>query len=79
MEKRRIAYSHNTKKGILDNDYTLFDNGEVLHEYDKSQYPGQFNLSETVSIDNISESVKSDFLKSAKSDDLELVKKLLGE
>lgn len=79
MKKRIIAYSRNTKKGILDNDYTLFDNGEVLHEYDKSQYPGQYNLSETVPIDNISESVKSDFLKSAKSDDLDLVKELLGE
>ncbi|MBN1969675.1 hypothetical protein JXM83_00065 [Candidatus Woesearchaeota archaeon] len=78
MGKRRIAYSHNTKKGILDNDYTLFDNGEVLHEYDKSQYPGQYNLSETLSIDRISESIKSDFLKSAESEDLELVKKLLS-
>ena len=78
MEKRRIAHSFNTKKGTLDDDYTLFDNGEVLHDYDNSPYPGQFNLSETLSLDQVSSKVKDDFMKTASEDDIELVKQLLN-
>ena len=78
MEKRRIASSLSTKKGTLDDDYFLFDNGEVLHQYDNNPYPCQFNLSATLSIAQISDSVKDDFLKSASAEDLELVKSILN-
>lgn len=77
MPKRRITHSHNMKKGMLDDDYILFDNGEVLHQYDKSQYPGQFNLSETLTVDQISSEIKDDFVKNAAIDDRELVMRLI--
>jgi hypothetical protein len=36
---REISSSH-TMKGMLDDDYTLFESGKVLHEFDKHTYPG---------------------------------------
>ena len=82
MKKRkRIAWSHNMKKGILDDDYTLYDDGEVVHSYDKSQYPGGQDFSDTVPTDKLSklsEKVKDDFIESASPEYLEWVKKLIG-
>ena len=44
MAKKVISVSHQMK-GILDDDYTLYDDGSVLHFYDKHTYPGgQKNL-----------------------------------
>lgn len=77
--KKKIAYSHNMKNGVLDDDYTLFDNGEVLHEYDKHTYPGGQNFSVILSVEQLSDKVKNDFIKSATSEDLILVKKLIGK
>ena len=47
MDKKVLAYSPKMK-GDLDDDYTLYENGEVLHEFDKHRYPGGFNLKETL-------------------------------
>jgi len=77
MEKK-IAFSHRMKKGILDDDYTLFDNGKVLHEFDKHQYPGGQNYSNTLSANEVDDRVKDDFINSASPEDLKLVKKLIG-
>lgn len=34
MTKRVIAVSH-SMKGLLDDDYTLYEDGTIIHEYDK--------------------------------------------
>lgn len=45
MEKRIIAYSSQMKNNNLDDDYTLYENGEIIHEYDAHAYPGGQNKS----------------------------------
>ena len=39
MDKKAISISHKMKGGVLDDDYTLYDDGTILHEYDKHTYP----------------------------------------
>lgn len=77
MEKRRITHSSNMRKDLLDDNYSLFDDGEVIHEYDKSQYPGQYDLAETISIEQLDAKIKDDFVRNASKEDIELVKRLL--
>ncbi len=55
--KTIIAMSQGMKKGMLDDDYTLYSSGEVLHEYDKSIYPGGQNFSRTLSACDIGSDV----------------------
>ncbi len=78
MKKKVISQSFKTKSGLFDDDYTLYDNGEILHEYDKNSYPGGYNLSETLSIDKISDNVKQRLLEGSTEENKEIVKKLLG-
>ena len=51
MNKKAISISHKMK-GLLDDDYTLYDDGTILHEYDKHTYPGGQNLIENLTQDN---------------------------
>lgn len=76
--KKIIAVSHRTKNGTLDDDYTLYDNGEILHEYDKHIYPGGFNLSETLSPDQLTPDVKNRLINAASAEDKDFVRKILG-
>lgn len=39
------------RKGILDNDYYFFEDGRILHSYDKTQ--SKLNIEEYVSADSI--------------------------
>lgn len=77
MDKRVIAYSPKMK-GDLDDDYTLYEDGEVLHEYDRHRYPGGYNLKETLRADELKDSVKERLLNAAKQADKDLAKQLLG-
>lgn len=77
MEKKTLVYSPNMI-GDLDDDYTLYDNGEVLHFYDRNRYPGGYNLKETLKASELKVSIKERLLKASKEEDRELVKKLLG-
>lgn len=74
--KKIIAVS-NSMKGGLDDDYTLYDNGEVLHEYDRHIYPNGLNLQETLSVSDLSLEVKERLLSEAPKENKELVKRLL--
>lgn len=65
-------------KGVFDDDYTLYDNGEILHEYDKHMYPGGYNLSENLSVEEIGVHIKERLLSAASDEDKELVKNILG-
>jgi hypothetical protein len=76
--KKVIAISHRMKGGILDDDYTLYDSGEILHEYDKHAYPGGQNLSETLTAKQINTDIQERLLADASAENKALVKKLLG-
>lgn len=77
MEKRVIAISHKMN-GDLDDDYTLFDNSEVLHEYDRHRYPGGYNLKETLKGEELSQSIKQRLYSSASQENKEMVRNILG-
>ena len=78
MENRVISYSSQMKKNNLDDDYTLYENGEILHEYDAHAYPGGQNKTRKITANDLSESVKKRLLESASEDNKYLVKKILG-
>lgn len=46
-------YSFDMKKGILDNNYYFYDNGKILHVYDKTL--SKLNIEEYVSASDIPE------------------------
>jgi hypothetical protein len=73
-----ISISNAMRKGQLDDDYTLYESGEIIHEYDKSPYPGQYNLRETLSVSQISNEVKDRLFNSASDENREIVRKILG-
>lgn len=75
--KKIIAVLQQMKKGLLDDDYTLYDTGEVLHEFDKSIYPGGQGFSESISINGLKPEIKEKLLANASEENRELVKRLL--
>ena len=77
MENKVIAVSHKMK-GDLDDDYTLYENGEVLHEYDQNRYPGGYNLTATLRAEQLKDSVKERLLNAASAENKELVRGILG-
>ncbi|WP_439483980.1 hypothetical protein [Cyclobacterium plantarum] len=77
MEKKAISISHKMKGSVLDDDYTLYADGTILHEYDKNIYPGGYNLKKYLTINDISDEVKQRLLEAASNEDKELVRKTL--
>lgn len=75
--RRKIALYHSMKGGMLDNDYYVYDDGVIIHFYDRNQYPGNQNIEEEVTAEQVSDEIKNDLLDSAKNEDKELVKKIL--
>lgn len=75
--RRKIAQYHSMKGGMLDNDYYVYDDGAIIHFYDRNQYPGNQNIEEEVSAEKVSDNIKKDLLASAKKEDKELVKEIL--
>ena len=71
-DKKKISVSHGMKKGIL------YEDGTVLHFYDKSTYPGGQNFEETLNGRELSEVVKKRLLDSASEENKLLVKELLN-
>jgi len=65
-------------KGDLDDNYTLYENGDVLHEYDKHRYPGGFNLERTIIANELKESVKVRLLEATPQENLDLAKRLMN-
>ncbi len=78
MEKKVVSVSYNMKKGVLDDDYTLFSDGTVLHKYDKHIYPGGANIEETLIGKDLKLEIKMKLYESAESDKKGLVKSLLN-
>ena len=76
MAKTAISVSHKMN-GILDDNYTLYDDGSVLHFYDKHTYPGGQNIEENLTVDDLSVKVKQRLYDAASVDDKKLVGQIL--
>ncbi len=76
MAKKIISESHHMN-GILDDDYTLYDDGSVLHFYDKHTYPGGQNIEDNLIVDNLSLEVRQRLYDAATPDKKELVGEIL--
>jgi hypothetical protein len=76
MDKKIISTSHKMK-GILDDDYTLYDDGTVLHEYDRHTYPGGQNLEEHLTVNDLSDTVKIRLIEAASEANKKLVSEML--
>lgn len=77
MEKKIISISHKMKGGVLDDDYTLYEDGTVLHEYDKHAYPGGQNFSDELSVEELSVAIKHRLLEASTEENRELVQTTL--
>jgi len=75
--KKVISVSFRMRNG-LDDDYTLYDSGEVLHEYDRHIYSNGLNLKETLTVNQLSLEVKERLLLDATEENKGLVKNVLG-
>lgn len=78
MNKKAISISHKMKGGFLDDDYTLYDDGTILHEYDKHTYPGGQDLKDSLTVADLSDEVKQRLLVAASDENKELVRKILN-
>lgn len=61
MENKKLLWlcSLPMKKGILDNDYAFYEDGTIIHEYDKSMYRSKdMNIETEVSADSIQDDIK---------------------
>jgi hypothetical protein len=78
MNKKAISTSHKMKGGVLDDDYTLFDDGTILREYDTHIYPGGQNLKQNLTVNDLSSEIKQRLLEAASNMNKELVRKTLN-
>ena len=76
-DKKIIVYSHEMQNGMLDDDYTLYDDGTVLHFYDDNIYPGGQNLKHTMQGPDLPQKIKMRLLNRASEENKHTVKKLL--
>jgi hypothetical protein len=74
----RIVATSTNMRGQLDDDYTLFESGKVLHEYDRHTYPGGQNLKAEMLAKDLSDEVKQRLFSATPAEDKELAKQLLG-
>lgn len=74
--KKIISVLH-SMKGILDDDYTLYNVGTILHIFDKHIYLGGQNIKEYLTIEDLSESIKLRILDAASLDNKAVVRTVL--
>lgn len=76
MNTREIA-SYSRMKGMLDDEYTLYENGEVINIYDANIYPGNQNLKRVLKANELKQEIKEALFQNADETNRELVKALL--
>lgn len=64
--KKQVWAYLSMKKGIYDNDYYFYEDGTILHHYDRTMT--KWDIEEYVSPSNISESEKEEILSRCKSE-----------
>ncbi|WP_294455790.1 hypothetical protein [uncultured Bacteroides sp.] len=66
------------KKGVLDNDYAFYDDGTIVHEYDKSMYKLEdMNIETPVSADSIQDDIKQQIMEQCPEELKEQITKML--
>lgn len=78
MGKKTISISQKMKSGILDDNYTLYDDGTILHKYDRHTYPDGKNLKESLTVADLSDELKQRLLEAAIDENKESVRKILN-
>ncbi|MBB6236905.1 hypothetical protein HDC90_001522 [Pedobacter sp. AK013] len=73
----KLLVKSSGSKGILDDDYTLYADGTVLHEYDRHSYPGGQNLTELLTISDLSVLIKERLYKASSEENKSYIRKLL--
>ena len=68
-------YSFPMQKGILDDDYYFYEDGRILHCYDKTQ--SKLNVEEYVIASSISEDIRTAMLQACPLDKKEIITKIL--
>lgn len=77
MNTREIA-NYSRMKGILDDNYSLYENGEVINIYDANIYPGNQDLKRILKASELKQEIKEKLLENADEADKDLVKTLVG-
>ncbi len=75
QEQSFWSYSFPMRKGILDNDYYFFEDGRILHSYDKTQ--SKLNIEEFVSADSIDLNERQIMLAACPQDKVETIRRIL--
>jgi hypothetical protein len=64
--KKQIWAYLSMKKGLYDNDYYFYEDGTILHHYDRTI--GKWGIEEYISASSISESEKDKIISKCKSE-----------
>ena len=73
----RIIAVYSRMKGMLDDKYTLYENGDVINIYDANIYPGNQDLKRLLNAKDLKEDVKEALLKNTAEENKELARALL--
>ncbi|MBD5371596.1 MAG: hypothetical protein HDR80_10755 [Bacteroides sp.] len=75
QEKYYWSYFFPMRKGILDDDYYFYEDGRILHSYDKTQ--SKLNIEEYVTPEAIDLCKKQTMLAACPKDKVETIKRIL--
>lgn len=74
----RVIATYSRMKGMLDDKYKLYENGDVINIYDANIYPGNQDLKRVLAAMDLEQEIKEKLLENASNTDKELAKALLG-
>ncbi len=77
MDKQVLVIS-NKMRNQLDDEYILYDDGSIEHNYDDNIYPGSFNLTKNLKFSDINSSIKERLYLDASAENKEKVKTILS-
>ena len=72
-----VIASYSRMKGMLDDDYKLYENGDVINTYDADIYPGNQGLTRVLKAKDLQKEIKEKLLENAHESNKGLVKALL--
>ena len=73
----RIIAVYSRMKGMLDDKYTLYENGDVINLYDANIYPGNQDLKRLLNAKDLQNDIKEGLLSNATEQNKALAKILL--
>lgn len=75
QEEYYWSYFFPMRKGILDDDYYFFEDGRILHSYDKTQ--SKLNIEEFITPEAIDLCKRQTILAACPKDKIETIKRIL--